>query len=99
MALKIQYAGVADSIDSDIAILGTLLAPLAPRGLFLSTALAELRVAMKDETDYRAEAAQTERMRGLLEGDGSFRVPRVAWELCADRVIATELLQGIPLDR
>jgi predicted unusual protein kinase regulating ubiquinone biosynthesis (AarF/ABC1/UbiB family) len=54
---------------------------------------------MKDETDYRAEAAHTERMRGLLEGDDGFRVPRVAWELCADRVIATELLRGIPLDR
>jgi aarF domain-containing kinase len=53
VAIKIQYPGVADSIDSDISILGTLLAPLAPRGLFLPTALAELRVAMKDETDYR----------------------------------------------
>jgi hypothetical protein len=39
VAVKIQYAGVADSIDADIAILGTLLSPLAPRGLFLSTAL------------------------------------------------------------
>jgi aarF domain-containing kinase len=50
VAVKIQYPGVADSIDSDISILGTLLSPLAPRGLFLSTALAELREAMKAET-------------------------------------------------
>ena len=28
IALKIQYPGVADSIDADISILGTLLSPL-----------------------------------------------------------------------
>jgi hypothetical protein len=43
VAVKIQYPGVAESIDSDISILGIVLAPLAPRGLFLSTALDELR--------------------------------------------------------
>lgn len=53
----------------------------------------------RNRADYRAEAAQTERMRGLLGGDAGYRVPQVAWELCADRVIATELLPGIPLDR
>ena len=53
----------------------------------------------ENRADYRAEAAQTERMRGLLGGDAGYRVPQVAWELCADRVIATELLPGIPLDR
>jgi hypothetical protein len=34
-----QYPGVADSIDSDISTLSFLLSPLAPRGLFLGTAL------------------------------------------------------------
>ena len=34
---------MAQSIDADIGTLGVMLAPLAPRGMFLSTALEELR--------------------------------------------------------
>ena len=94
VAVKIQHPGVADSIDSDISILGVLLSPLAP--LFLPTDLAdsELWVAMKAETDYLQEVAHAESMWQLLLDDASFCVPRVAPELCAERVIATELLPG-----
>lgn len=36
---------MAQSIDADIGTLGVVLAPLAPKGMFLSTALEELRCA------------------------------------------------------
>jgi len=99
VAVKIQYPGVANSIDSDIANLGTFVGPFAPRGLFLSTALEELRSSMKMETDYRLEAELTEKMRGLLADDAGLRVPRVQWELSSERVLATELLPGVPFDQ
>jgi len=99
LAVKIQYPGVADSIDSDIATLGTFVGPFAPRGLFLSTALEELRIAMKMETDYETEARLTDQMRALLERDPELRVPRVRHELSSTRVLATELLPGVPFDQ
>ena len=49
---------------------------------------------MKAETDYLQEVAHAESMWQLLLDDASFCVPRVAPELCAERVIATELLPG-----
>ena len=99
LALKVQYPGVADSIDSDVSTLEFLLTPLAPRGLFLGTALGELRAAMAAETDYLVEADMTERMRALLSPARGFRVPRVARELSARRVLATEFLSGVPIDQ
>jgi hypothetical protein len=38
-------------------------------------------------------------MRELLADDAAFRVPRVAHELSAERVLATEFVHGVPLDK
>lgn len=37
--------------------------------------------------------------RSLLEGDEFFRVPEVIEELSGHRVLAMELVHGVPLDR
>lgn len=37
--------------------------------------------------------------RSLLEGDEFFEVPEVIDELSGKRVLAMELVQGVPLDR
>lgn len=37
--------------------------------------------------------------RSLLEGDEYFQVPEVIDELSGRRVLAMELVQGVPLDR
>lgn len=37
--------------------------------------------------------------RSLLEGDEFFKVPEVIDELSGHRVLAMELVQGVPLDR
>lgn len=37
--------------------------------------------------------------RSLLEGDEFFQVPEVIDELSGSRVLAMELVQGVPLDR
>lgn len=37
--------------------------------------------------------------RSMLEGNGYFQIPEVVDELSGRRVLAMELVQGVPLDR
>ncbi len=74
LALKIQFPGVRESIDSDIdnlAFLGRVLG-LIPKDLDLDPLLAEARRQLHLEADYRAEADALERY-GSLVGDGCAR--------------------------
>lgn len=42
--------------------------------------------------------SRTSAFRSLLEGDEFFQVPEVIDELSGQRVLAMELVQGVPLD-
>ncbi|XP_034023767.1 atypical kinase COQ8B, mitochondrial [Thalassophryne amazonica] len=101
IAMKIQYPGVAESIHSDINNLMSLLkmAAVLPEGLFVDSSLEVLQRELVWECDYKREAECAKKFRSLLEGDDFFQVPEVVDELSGTRVLAMDLVQGVPLDR
>uniref|UniRef100_A0A8C0KTH7 Coenzyme Q8B n=1 Tax=Canis lupus dingo TaxID=286419 RepID=A0A8C0KTH7_CANLU len=101
VAVKIQYPGVAQSIQSDIQnLLAVLRMSVAlPEGLFAEQSLQALQQELAWECDYRREAACAQNFRQLLANDPFFRVPAVIKELCTTRVLGMELAGGVPLDQ
>jgi aarF domain-containing kinase len=100
-AMKIQYPGVAQSIDSDIDnLMGILkLWNILPEGLFVDELVTVARKELAWETDYIREAKCQNMFRELLANDPGYLVPEVFPELCTKRVLTTELIQGLPLDQ
>lgn len=101
IAMKIQYPGVAESIHSDINNLMSVLkmSVVLPEGLFAESSLDVLQRELAWECDYKREAECAKKFRSLLEGHEFFQVPDVIDELSGRRVLAMELVQGVPLDR
>ncbi|KAK7520924.1 ubiquinone biosynthesis protein-like protein coq-8 [Phyllosticta citriasiana] len=97
VAVKVQYPGVADSIDSDLNNLSLLLTAsrLLPKGLFLDKTIANARTELGWECDYLREAECQTRFRELLHDDSeAFRVPAVISEASGKEVLTSELMNG-----
>ncbi|MCY4333446.1 MAG: AarF/ABC1/UbiB kinase family protein [Litoreibacter sp.] len=100
VALKVQYPGVRDSIDSDIRNLGTLikLSGMLPRGVDLSDLLEEARLQLHEEADYTREADYLQRYRAALSDDTRFAVPELIEELSGTDLLAMEFMPGGPIE-
>ncbi|KAJ0052945.1 hypothetical protein Pint_00739 [Pistacia integerrima] len=101
VAMKIQYPGVADSIESDIQNVKILLdyTNLIPKGLYLDSAMKVAREELSRECDYVLEAANQKRFRDMLSNSKGFYVPIVVENISSKRVLTTELVSGIPIDK
>uniref|UniRef100_A0A8D0GL27 Atypical kinase COQ8A, mitochondrial n=1 Tax=Sphenodon punctatus TaxID=8508 RepID=A0A8D0GL27_SPHPU len=101
VAMKIQYPGVAQSINSDVSNLMTVLSMsnVLPEGLFPEHLIEVLNRELALECDYKREAACAKRFRELLKDHPFFYVPAVVEELCSQHVLTTELVSGFPLDQ
>ncbi|MEM7718545.1 MAG: AarF/ABC1/UbiB kinase family protein [Pseudomonadota bacterium] len=100
VAIKVQYPGIAKSIDSDVANVGRLikLSGLIPPGLELAPFLDEARVQLHDEADYVKEAAHLEMFHTLLSQDDRFVLPGLFSELSSPRVLAMEFVGSVPIE-
>ncbi len=100
LALKIQYPGVARSIDSDVDNVATLLrlTGLLPRGLDVAPLLAEAKRQLRAEADYLREAAYMQRFAALLGDDADFTVPMVDESLTRRKVLAMSFVPGSSLE-
>lgn len=101
VAMKIQYPGVADSIESDIENVKLLLnyTNLIPKGLYLDSAIKVAKEELSRECDYELEAANEKRFRSLISGKDGFYVPIVVDDLSSKKVLTTELVAGVPIDK
>lgn len=98
VAVKVQYPGVANSIDSDLNNLSILLTAsrLLPKGLYLDKTIANARTELGWECDYLREAECQERFRALLADDTAvFTVPIIFPEASGKEVLTAELMGGI----
>ncbi|WP_067790241.1 ABC1 kinase family protein [Paraurantiacibacter namhicola] len=100
LAIKVQYPGVATSIDSDIDNVATLLriSGLLPKELDIAPLLAEAKRQLHEEADYQREAAMMTRYANLLEGEDSYLVPRPVEALTTDKILAMDFLPGEPIE-
>lgn len=96
VVVKVQYPGVANSIDSDLDNILTLLtaSKLLPPGLFLEKSIANARVELKWECDYIREAANLVRYREMLVDEPVFCVPKVYHDLSDEHVLTMERMRG-----
>ena len=97
VAVKVQYPGVASSIDSDLSNLSILLTAsrLLPKGLYLDRTIANARTELAWECDYDREAAMGERFRTLLSDESSiFHVPAIVHEASGPQVLTAEFCEG-----
>ncbi|MEE6473698.1 hypothetical protein FKM82_010143 [Ascaphus truei] len=101
VAMKIQYPGVAQSINSDVTNLMTVLnmSNALPEGLFPEHLIEVLSRELALECDYKREAACAKKFKELLKDHPFFYVPAVVDELCSEHVLTTELVSGFPLDQ
>ncbi|XP_061757195.1 atypical kinase COQ8A, mitochondrial isoform X1 [Nerophis ophidion] len=101
VAMKIQYPGVAQSINSDVNNLMTVLnmSNALPEGLFPEHLIDVMRRELALECDYIREAQCAKKFRDLLKDHPFFYVPQVIDELCSSHVLTTELVPGFPLDQ
>jgi predicted unusual protein kinase regulating ubiquinone biosynthesis (AarF/ABC1/UbiB family) len=99
VALKIQYPGVAKSIDSDVDNLASLLklAKVLPFELDIDPMLAEVKRQLARETDYLQEGSALERYRELLADDEIFYVPQVYRDLTTSHILAMEYIDAEPI--
>ncbi|CAF1715182.1 protein ABC transporter 1, mitochondrial [Brassica napus] len=101
VAMKIQYPGVANSIESDIENVRRLLnyTNLIPKGLFLDRAVKVAKEELARECDYEIEAVSQKHFRKFLSDTPGFYVPRVVDELSSKKILTTELISGVPIDK
>ncbi len=100
LAVKVQYPGIAESIDSDVDNVGRMLKllRLVPPGLDLDELLTIARSQLHDEADYRLEAESLRSFHQLLDGDDVFRVPEVVTALSTESVLVMTYLDGEHID-
>ncbi len=100
LAFKVQYPGVAQSIESDLDNLASVfrLARLLPEEIDLDPVVAEAKQQLRGEADYLEEAAALERYRELLADEARCAVPAVDREWTTRRVLAMDFLSGRPLE-
>jgi predicted unusual protein kinase regulating ubiquinone biosynthesis (AarF/ABC1/UbiB family) len=100
LALKIQYPGVARSVDSDVDNLATLLRRLdfLPTKFDVPALAAEAKRQLKLETDYESEARHLDRYRKFVADMPEVVVPRVDRSLTTRHVLAMDWIEGEPLE-
>lgn len=98
VAVKVQYPGVGDAIRADLENAGLLFGAIGMLfpGLEPEPLVAELRERLVEELDYRLEAENQKLFADFYRGHPFIHVPEVVDELSTERVLVTELAEGVP---
>lgn len=96
LAIKIQYPGIARSIDSDVKNAASLLKlfKLIPDSLDIQPLLETARQQLHDEANYELEASYIKRYRQRLDTGQVFQLPEVIDELSCSNVLTMTFVEG-----
>jgi ubiquinone biosynthesis protein len=100
VAVKVQRPLAQTQVNSDLELLAQLAQRLARVGgerLFVDPVqlVDEFSRALRAEMDYRSEARNAEALRRSFAGDRRVVIPRVVWSYTRQKVLTTELLDGV----
>ncbi len=100
LALKIQYPGVAKSINSDVDNMAMLMRMinLLPVEIDISGIVKEAKRQLHQEADYTVESQYLKDYRKLVEDEPRFVVPRVHDDLTTTRILAMDYVEGEALE-
>jgi predicted unusual protein kinase regulating ubiquinone biosynthesis (AarF/ABC1/UbiB family) len=96
VAVKVQYPGIKEAVKADLQNLGLalkLLARISP-GLDTKEIAQEVRDRITEELDYELEAANQRAVARKYRGHPFVVVPDVVTDLCRERVIVSEFIDG-----
>jgi len=101
VAVKVQYPGVKDSIDSDMdnLLMFMTASKLLPRGMFPEKSIANARTELKWECDFNREASNIKKFHELLSNDLIFEVPKVYEHISNENILTMDYLEGIEVCR
>lgn len=100
VAVKIQYPGVAEAVEADLGNVGLVFAGMGQLfpGLESGPLVAELRERLIEELDYRKEAENQRFFARHYDGHPFIHVPNVVEQYSTNRVLTTELADGVRWD-
>ncbi|MEM7509054.1 MAG: AarF/ABC1/UbiB kinase family protein [Pseudomonadota bacterium] len=100
LAIKVQYPGIARSIDSDVSNLGALLSVsgLLPQDFEIKPYLAEARRQLHEEADFLREGACLAQFGDLLRDDPDFVVPERHEDWTTGTVLAMSFVASEPIE-
>lgn len=100
VAIKIQYPGVRDSIDSDIKNVASLvkMSGLLPETLDIDPLIEEARQQLHQEADYEREADYMMRYQMALADDPGFWVPDYFADHSTDKILTMSYIPGAPIE-
>ncbi|MBU1667661.1 AarF/ABC1/UbiB kinase family protein [bacterium] len=92
LAVKVQYPGIAHSIESDLSVLKFALTRFA-KGRNVDHIMEEIEARLKEEVDYEIEAENTDYFVENLKHD-YIVVPTIHRELSTKTVLSSSFLEG-----
>ena len=100
VAIKVQYPGIARSIDSDVANVASLIrmSGLLPKGFDFEPYIEEARSQLHEETDYIREGAHLTHFAALLAGDGDFEMPTLHSDWSTGDILTMTFVEGRPIE-
>ena len=97
VAVKVQYPGVAAAVRADmqnLEMIMRLLKRMTPQ-LDVRAVAREIRERIGEELDYELEAQNQRSLARIFHGHPFIKIPDVVTELSRERVLVTELVQGV----
>ena len=96
VAIKVQFPGVKQSIDSDLATLKFIMktSGMLPENFPLEHYLSQCGDLLKRETNYELEAENINLFSGFLNGSKVMHVPKVYNKLSTDQTLTMSFLEG-----
>ena len=100
VAVKVQYPGIADALESDVANAGILvrLAKVLAPGLDAKAVASELRERVLEELDYEFEAQNQRAFARAYDGHPFIFVPQVHSRHSRRRVLVSDYVEGRGFD-
>mmetsp|Transcript_47911 Transcript_47911/g.63406 ORF Transcript_47911/g.63406 Transcript_47911/m.63406 type:complete len:273 (+) Transcript_47911:511-1329(+) len=101
VALKVQYTGIANSIDSDLDNFKMLVDVLGvfPRGLYIEELIKVSRMELHCECDYEREAAYQRLYHSkCIVSPSKYYAPKVVDHLSNKEILCTEFVDGVEID-
>ena len=101
VAVKIQYPGVREAIESDLdaaEVMYAMFSAMMLKGLDAKGLVDELRARMREELDYRLEARNIAEFEERFRGHPWVRIPKLVPEFSTEHLLTTEWIDGMSFD-
>lgn len=98
VVVKVQYPGIAESVDSDLAILKKIIKTLlfvSNKRIDIDELFEEVTRILKLETDYKNEAESLLKYAKNFEGSEKYRIPKIYNEFTTHKVLVMSKEEGL----